>query len=83
MTASPAPAGWALAYRPLRRNGLLLQLAMLGAAEAALFASYRGHDAGFHWATHFLIGLSVAAFTNLAWLSLKGAPARFQLASVL
>ena len=83
MTASPALTGWALAYRPLRRNGLLLQLVVLGAAETALFASYRGHDAGFHWATHFLVGLSVAALTNLAWLSLKGAPARFQLASVL
>ncbi|MDP9388091.1 MAG: hypothetical protein M3Q48_09320 [Actinomycetota bacterium] len=29
-------------------------------AEVALFASYRGHDARFHWFTHFFVGASVA-----------------------
>ena len=29
-------------------------------AEAALYASYRGHDARFHWFTHFFVGASVA-----------------------
>ncbi len=29
-------------------------------AEVALYASYRGHDARFHWFTHFFVGASVA-----------------------
>ena len=29
-------------------------------AEVGLYASYRGHDARFHWFTHFLVGASVA-----------------------
>jgi 4-hydroxybenzoate polyprenyltransferase len=29
-------------------------------AEVALYASYRGHDARFHWFTHFFVGTSVA-----------------------
>jgi pimeloyl-ACP methyl ester carboxylesterase len=74
---------WTLAYRPLRLRSLLLQVAALIVAEVGLFASYQGHEASFHWATHFLVGLSVAALTNLVWLALKGAPARWQLLSVL
>jgi hypothetical protein len=30
------------------------------AVEVALFLSYRGHDAKFHWFTHFFVGASVA-----------------------
>jgi hypothetical protein len=30
------------------------------AAEIALYASYRGHDARFHWFTHFFVGASAA-----------------------
>lgn len=81
MSARAAP--WALAYRPLRVGGLAVQLAVVVAAELALFASYSGHEASFHWAIHFLVGLSVAAVVNLAWLALKGAPARGQLLGVL
>ncbi|MDP9072018.1 MAG: hypothetical protein M3N68_12220 [Actinomycetota bacterium] len=29
-------------------------------AEVGLYASYRGHDARFHWFTHFFVGASVA-----------------------
>lgn len=29
-------------------------------AEVGLYASYRGHDARFHWFTHFFVGSSVA-----------------------
>jgi len=29
-------------------------------AELLLFSSYRGHDARFHWFTHFFLGVSVA-----------------------
>jgi hypothetical protein len=30
------------------------------AVEVALYLSYRGHDARFHWFTHFFIGASLA-----------------------
>lgn len=80
---SAGAATWSLAYRPLRVRSLLLQVAVLAIAEVLLFASYRGHEASFHWATHFLVGLSAAALTNLAWLALKGAPARWQVLSIL
>lgn len=29
-------------------------------AEVGLYASYRGHDARFHWFTHFFVGSAVA-----------------------
>ena len=29
-------------------------------AEAGLYASYRGHDARFHWFTHFFVGAATA-----------------------
>lgn len=48
-----------------------------------LFGSYIHHEAGFHWATHFLVGLTAAAIVNAAWLALKGAPGRGQLLWVL
>ena len=31
-------------------------------AEVLLYASYRGHDARFHWFTHFFVGAAVALF---------------------
>lgn len=52
-------------------------------AEVLLFTSYRGHDAGFHWSTHFLVGLAAAALWNLGWLFVAAVPARAQVLSVL
>lgn len=34
--------------------------------EVALFLSYRGHDARFHWFTHFFVGVSVALLVMAA-----------------
>ncbi len=46
------------------------------AGEVALYTSYRGHDARFHWFTHFFVGsaaaLSVMAVT--AWRRGRPAP---------
>ncbi|HEV2767407.1 MAG TPA: hypothetical protein VGV63_06860 [Acidimicrobiales bacterium] len=44
------------------RNGLRLCLwcVLAVAVEVALFSSYRGHDAKFHWFTHFFVGASMA-----------------------
>ena len=72
-----------LAYRPLAARTLLMQLVVLLVAEAGIFASYRRHEAGSHWSTHFLVGLTTAALLLLIWLALKGAPARGQLMWVL
>ncbi len=75
---APSPA-----YRPLHRRRLAMQLVGLVAAEVALFASYRGHEAGFHWATHFLVALTAAAVFNLVWLLVRRAPAPGQIVSVV
>jgi pimeloyl-ACP methyl ester carboxylesterase len=81
--AGVVPSRWSGAYRPLRTRTLAVQLAVLVAAEIVLFASYQGEEAGFHWATHFLVGLTAAALVNLVGLALRGAPLRGQLLSVL
>lgn len=81
--ASPQEPVWAGAYGPLRPRTLLIQLGVLLVAELLLFRSYVHHEAGFHWATHFLVGLTAAAIVNAIWLALKGAPARGQLLWVL
>lgn len=70
-------------YRPLRPRGLALQAVLLLGVEAVLLASYLGQDAGFHWSTHFLVGLLVAAVWNLVWLLVAAAPARGQLAVIV
>lgn len=81
--AREEPTRWDLAIRPLRRRGLLVQLAMLVAAEVLLLHSYDGRGAALHWAIPFMVGLTAAAFVNLTLLALKGAPARGQLLWVL
>ena len=71
---SAEPRAWARAYLPLRPASLAAQLVLLVAAELALYASYDVHDARFHWATHFLVGLAFASLVLLARLLLTGAP---------
>ena len=71
---STDPAGWAHAYRPLRPRSLAVQLVVLVLAEIALYASYSAHDARFHWATHFLVGLAYASLVLLFRLLVTGAP---------
>jgi pimeloyl-ACP methyl ester carboxylesterase len=82
-TAAAMTPGWSRAFRPLGRGTIAAQLAVLVAVEALLFASYRGAEADFHWATHFLVGLTAAAVVLAGWLAVKGAPARGQLMCVL
>lgn len=40
------------------------------AVEVALYLSYRGHDARFHWFTHFFVGAS-AALVVMAVVTLR------------
>ena len=72
MTATPNR--WSKAYRPLRPLSLAVQLLLLVVAEIALYVSYDVHDARFHWATHFLVGLAVASLVLLVRLLVTGAP---------
>lgn len=84
MTApTPLCPRWAVPYRPLRARSLLPQLVVLAGAEALLFASYAGHDARFHWATHFLVGLLTAALFLSVYLLVAARPAPGQLIAVL
>jgi len=61
-------------YKPLRARGLLVQIAIVVAAEALLFHLYRVDESDFHWAIHFLVGVTAAAIWNVAWLP-SGRPA--------
>ncbi len=82
MTATPDR--WSKAYRPLRPRSLAVQLVLLVVAEIALYASYDVHDARFHWATHFLVGLAFASLVLVVRLLVTGAPGpRLLLAVVL
>lgn len=72
MTATPDR--WSRAYRPLRPRSLAVQLLLLVVSELALYASYDVHDARFHWATHFLVGLAFASLVLLVRLLVTGAP---------
>ena len=74
---------WPLAYRPLRPVTLLAQLVLLVVAEIGLYASYASHDARFHWATHFLVGLLLTALWQSLHLLVAARPARGQLATIL
>ena len=71
------------AYAPLRPRTLLWQLVVLVVAELLLYASYATHEARFHWATHFLVGLTVAAVWRALFLLVAARPSRFQLLSIL
>ena len=72
MIETPEP--WTLAYRPLRPRSLGVQMVVLVLAEIGLYASYAGHDARFHWATHFLVALAYTSLLLLARLAVTGAP---------
>lgn len=74
---------WPKPFAPLRPRTLLWQLAVLVVAEVALYASYATHEARFHWATHFLVGLTVAALWRALFLLVAARPTRFQLLSIL
>ena len=74
---------WRRAYRPLRLRTLLPQVLVLLAAEGLLLAAHPDHEAGFRWASHFLVAMTMWGSVNLLWLALKGAPAGGQVATLL
>lgn len=49
--------------------------AALVAIELFLYSSYRAHSARFHWATHLLVGATVAVTAMAAWSWRRRRPA--------
>ena len=74
---------WPKSFAPLQARTLLWQLAVLVAAEIVLYQSYSVHSARFHWATHFLVGLTAASLWRVLFLLVAARPARLQLLSIL
>ncbi|CAN5484205.1 hypothetical protein BH20ACT2_BH20ACT2_03930 [soil metagenome] len=63
------------------RQSVLTLLAVL--AEVGLYHSYRGHDARFHWFTHFFVGASVVLLIGAVYTCVAGRPLRLPLLWVL
>jgi pimeloyl-ACP methyl ester carboxylesterase len=74
---------WPRAYRPLRPRAVAAQLAILVLVEVALYASYASHEARFHWATHFLVGLLATSLWQSLHLLVAARPARGQLVTIV
>lgn len=64
----------ASSFRALRPRSLTIQLAILCILEVLLFRTYSVHDARFHWATHFLVAVIVAAIVMAIYLRVRKAP---------
>lgn len=69
MTASPpAPSRQGRALR------VCAWFLLAAAVEVFLYASYRGHDARFHWFTHFFVGASAALLLMAATAAVTRRP---------
>ncbi|WP_380167880.1 hypothetical protein [Jannaschia sp. R86511] len=74
------PPGPPPALRPLT---LAVQAVVLVVAEVVLYRTYTGHDAAFHWSTHFLVAVIVTVAWHALHLRWRARPAPAQLLSVL
>lgn len=63
------------------RQSVLTLLAV--GAEVALYHSYRGHDARFHWFTHFFVAAVVVLLVGAAYARRRGRPLPMPLVWVL
>ena len=63
------------------RQSTLTLFAVL--AEIGLYHSYRGHDARFHWFTHFFVGATVVLLAGTVWAWRTGRPVRLPLLWIL
>lgn len=70
-----------VAHRAGPNRSLRLCLWCLAAVvvELALYFSYRGHDARFHWFTHFFVGTSTALVVMAAVTLRSGRPVPYPL----
>lgn len=60
-----------------------MQAVGLIAAEVVLYRTYTGHDASFHWSTHFLVAVIATVAWNATYLRVRARPAQVQLFAVL
>jgi|GEM_PF-4710736 len=67
----------------LRPVSLAVQTGVLVAVEVVLYLSYTGHDAAFHWSTHFLVAVIATTLWHTAHLRLRGRPAPGQVLTVV
>ena len=63
------------------RQSVLTLFAVL--AEIGLYHSYRGHDARFHWFTHFFVGATVVLLIGALYTWRTGRPVRLPLLWIL
>lgn len=68
---------------PARALRVCLWCASVVVLEVLLYASYRSHDARFHWLTHFLVGASTALVVMAAWTWFRRRPASVPLVWVV
>lgn len=69
--------------QPVRALRACLWCAAVIVVEVLLYASYRSHDARFHWLTHFLVGASTALVVMAAWTWFRRRPAPYPLVWVV
>ncbi len=71
------------ARRPAGALRTCLWCAAVVVVELLLYASYRSHDARFHWLTHFLVGAFTALVAMAAWVWFRRRPAPYPLVWVV
>lgn len=71
------------APQPARALRACLWCGAVVVLEVLLYASYRSHDARFHWLTHFLVGASTALVLMAAWTWFRRRPATIPLVWVV
>ncbi|MGH3920083.1 MAG: hypothetical protein ACRDRY_23180 [Pseudonocardiaceae bacterium] len=76
MSHSPSATGH---HGVARRLRLCLWCLLAVAVEVFLYFSYRGHDARFHWFTHFFIGATVALLIMAVVARRQGRPVPYPL----
>lgn len=60
---------------PLRPVTLAVQTAALAVTQVVIYRTYTGHDAAFHWSTHFLVAVIVTTLWHTTYLRWRGRPA--------
>ncbi len=65
------------------RTRRIASIVAASAVEVALYHSYRGHDARFHWFAHFFVGAFVVLLAGALWAWRRRRPIRFPLLWIL
>jgi hypothetical protein len=68
---------------PLRPLTLAVQAVALVVTQVVIYRTYTGHDAAFHWSTHFLVAVIATALWHTLHLRWRGRPARAQVLTLI